>query len=53
MITVPGAFFDVNPERRRSHRRYHQYARISFGPDLPTLERGLDSLARVVAAARG
>jgi aspartate/methionine/tyrosine aminotransferase len=48
VITVPGAFFDVNPERRRSYRRYQHYARVSFGPDLPTLERGLDALERVI-----
>lgn len=48
VITVPGAFFDVNPERRRSYRRYHNYCRISFGPDMETLERGLDGLERVI-----
>jgi aspartate/methionine/tyrosine aminotransferase len=52
VITVPGAFFDVNPERRRSYRRYQHYARISFGPDMPTLERGLNALERVVARHR-
>lgn len=49
VITVPGVFFDVNPERRRKHGRYHHYSRISFGPDMATLERGLDSLERVIA----
>ena len=50
VITVPGAFFDVNPERRRSCRRYHHYCRISFGPDMATLERGLDAIGRLVGA---
>jgi aspartate/methionine/tyrosine aminotransferase len=50
VITVPGAFFDVNPERRRSYRRYHHYCRISFGPDMATLERGLDAIGRLVGA---
>ena len=49
VITVPGLFFDVNPERRRSYGRYGSYARISFGPPLETLERGLDALERVIA----
>lgn len=53
VITVPGAFFDVNPERRRSYRRYHGYCRISFGPETAVLERGLDSLERVIAKHRG
>ncbi|MCA9927294.1 MAG: pyridoxal phosphate-dependent aminotransferase [Anaerolineales bacterium] len=52
VITVPGAFFDVNPERRRTYRRYHNYCRISFGPDMETLERGLDALERVIAKYR-
>ncbi len=48
VITVPGVFFDVNPERRRAIARYRHYARISFGPDMPTLERGFDALERVI-----
>lgn len=48
VITVPGVFFDVNPERRRSYARYRHYSRISFGPDMPSLERGLDALERVI-----
>jgi hypothetical protein len=42
-------FFDVNPDRRRSIARYGNYARVSFGPDMPTLERGLDALERLIA----
>ena len=48
VITVPGIFFDVNPENRRAHARYQSYTRVSFGPDLETLERGLDAMERVV-----
>ena len=32
VITVPGIFFDVNPEQRRAYGRYGNYSRISFGP---------------------
>ena len=49
VITVPGVFFDVNPDNRRSRARYGNYCRISFGPDMATLERGLDALERVIA----
>ena len=49
VITVPGAFFDVDPERRRSSGRYRPYARISFGPNIETLQRGLDGIERVIA----
>ncbi len=48
VITVPGRFFDVNPDRRRAIARYRHYARISFGPDMPTLEQGFDALERLI-----
>lgn len=48
VITVPGIFFDVNPENRRSHARFQNYCRISFGPEMYKLERGLDALERVI-----
>jgi aspartate/methionine/tyrosine aminotransferase len=50
VITVPGIFFDVNPENRRAHGRFQSYSRISFGPEPETLERGLDALERVIDA---
>ncbi|NUQ37503.1 MAG: pyridoxal phosphate-dependent aminotransferase [Caldilineales bacterium] len=49
VITVPGVFFDVNPEQRRASARYGNYCRISFGPEMAVLERGLDALQRVIA----
>ncbi|MCA9948544.1 MAG: pyridoxal phosphate-dependent aminotransferase [Anaerolineales bacterium] len=49
VITVPGVFFDVNPERRRTYARYRKYARISFGPEMAALERGLDAIERLIA----
>ncbi len=50
VITVPGVFFDVNPgQRRRNFARYKHYCRVSFGPNMETLERGLDALERVIA----
>jgi aspartate/methionine/tyrosine aminotransferase len=51
VITVPGIFFDVNPENRRAHARYENYSRISFGPEPDVVERGLDALARVIERA--
>ncbi len=48
VITVPGVFFDVNPERRRSYARYRNYARISFGPEMETLVLGLDALEQLI-----
>lgn len=48
VITVPGVFFDVNPENRRSHARFKQYARISFGPEMEQIEKGLNSIERMI-----
>jgi aspartate/methionine/tyrosine aminotransferase len=48
VITIPGIFFDVNPDKRRFHARYEHYCRISFGPEMEKLERGLDALERVI-----
>ena len=50
VITVPGAFFDVNPEKRRDSARFRNYSRISFGPEMSLLERGLDGLERMIRA---
>jgi aspartate/methionine/tyrosine aminotransferase len=50
VITVPGIFFDVNPEKRRKTARYSQYVRISFGPEMDALVRGLDGIERVIKA---
>lgn len=48
VITIPGIFFDVNPDKRRFNARYEHYARISFGPEMEKLELGLDALERVI-----
>jgi len=48
LITVPGMFFDVNPDRRRSLRRYQNYCRISFGAEIEKLELGLAAIERLI-----
>jgi N-succinyldiaminopimelate aminotransferase len=54
VITVPGAFFDVNPGRRRRPRgsRFHGYSRFSFGPPIETLDLACDRLEALVAEHR-
>jgi aspartate/methionine/tyrosine aminotransferase len=49
VIVVPGVFFDVNPGNRRTHARYKNYCRISFGPEIEKLELGLAAFVRVIA----
>lgn len=48
VITVPGIFFDVNPGKRRASSRYDHFVRISFGPDMASLRRGLDAMERMI-----
>lgn len=48
VITVPGEFFDVNPGKRRRSKRFSNYTRISFGPEMAKVEQGLDALQRMI-----
>ncbi len=50
VITVPGKFFDVNPGNRRRHlpSRLSQYARLSYGPTVEEIERGMSRLTELV-----
>ena len=52
VITVPGVFFDVNPEKRRTYARYRNYSRISFGPEMEVVQRGLDAIERLIEKHR-
>jgi aspartate/methionine/tyrosine aminotransferase len=53
VICVPGVFFDVNPGRRRALHlsRFPEHVRLSFGPSLEEVERGLDRLESMIAEA--
>ena len=50
VIVVPGEFFDINPGNRRPNRksRFTQFARFSFGPSMDSLERGVESLRKML-----
>ncbi len=53
VLTVPGAFFDVNPgRRRRGPSPFAAWMRFSFGPPRDNLRLGLDRLAAMVDEAR-
>lgn len=47
---VPGAFFDLNPSQRRNlfSSPCHHFVRLSFGPKLEELDRGLDGIERLL-----
>ncbi|KAG9318641.1 pyridoxal phosphate-dependent transferase [Chiua virens] len=53
-IVIPGIFFDINPSHRRNlfNSPCHHFVRLSFGPPLEDLDKGLDAIERVVKAAR-
>ncbi|KAI8069238.1 pyridoxal phosphate-dependent transferase [Gongronella butleri] len=47
-IVVPGIFFDVNPSQRRElfDSPCHHFVRLSYGPPLDELKKGLDGIQR-------
>ncbi|KAH8099553.1 pyridoxal phosphate-dependent transferase [Cristinia sonorae] len=53
-IVIPGIFFDINPAHRRNlfNSPCHHYVRLSFGPPLEDLDKGLDAIGRVLKKAR-
>ncbi|KAM0753086.1 aminotransferase [Meredithblackwellia eburnea MCA 4105] len=50
VIVVPGIFFDINPSHRRNlfQSPTHNFVRLSFGPALEELDRGLDGFERLL-----
>lgn len=53
-IVVPGIFFDLNPAKRRDlfDSPCHHFVRLSYGPKMDVLERGLDGIERIIRRAR-
>ncbi|KLT45542.1 PLP-dependent transferase [Cutaneotrichosporon oleaginosum] len=49
-IVVPGIFFDINPSHRRNllDSPCRHFVRLSFGPRMEVLDRGLDAIERVL-----
>ena len=53
VLTVPGEYFDVNPNREREGRSpLTEYVRFSYGPPIDNVRAGLDRLAEMVSASR-
>ncbi|KAF8077784.1 pyridoxal phosphate-dependent transferase [Lyophyllum atratum] len=53
-IVIPGIFFDINPAHRRNlfNSPCHHFVRLSFGPPLEDLDRGLDAIGMVLKKAK-
>ncbi|TCD70966.1 hypothetical protein EIP91_000873 [Steccherinum ochraceum] len=53
-IVIPGIFFDINPSHRRNlmDSPCHHFVRLSFGPPLADLDKGLDAMGRVLRKAK-
>ena len=53
-IVIPGIFFDVNPSHRRNlfNSPCHHFVRLSFGPPMADLDKGLDAMDRVLHRAK-
>ncbi|KAG6917920.1 hypothetical protein DXG01_000357 [Tephrocybe rancida] len=53
-IVIPGIFFDINPSHRRNlfNSPCHHFVRLSFGPPLADLDRGLDAIGMVLRKAK-
>ncbi|KAG1315148.1 hypothetical protein G6F60_001094 [Rhizopus arrhizus] len=50
VIVVPGIFFDVNPAHRRElfESPCHHFVRLSFGPPIEEVKKGLDNIERMI-----
>ena len=52
VLTVPGAFFDVNPGKQRpGPSPYRDWMRFSFGPPMDNMVMGLERLAEMLDGA--
>ncbi|KAG1472422.1 hypothetical protein G6F56_001549 [Rhizopus delemar] len=51
VIVVPGIFFDVNPSHRRElfESPCHHFVRLSFGPPMEEVKKGLDNIEKVIS----
>jgi aspartate/methionine/tyrosine aminotransferase len=51
VMTVPGAFFDVNPGKRRpAASSFNSWVRFSFGPPEDNVREGLNRLEKMIKA---
>ncbi|KAF1991796.1 class I/II aminotransferas-like protein [Aulographum hederae CBS 113979] len=53
-IVVPGIFFDLNPAKRRDlfDSPCHHFVRLSYGPRMEVLTKGMDAFERIIKKHR-
>jgi len=54
LTCIVGIFFDINPAHRRDlfNSPCHHFVRISFGPPMEDLVKGLDGIEKVLKRAK-
>ena len=51
-MTVPGHFFDIRPYRTRpAEEPLRHWVRFSYGPDMKTVQTGVDRIRELIAGA--
>jgi aspartate/methionine/tyrosine aminotransferase len=49
LIVIPGEFFDLNFDRQKSKKvKFENYIRLSYGPTMAELERGIEKIATLL-----
>jgi aspartate/methionine/tyrosine aminotransferase len=49
LISIPGEYFDINPDSRRASTKFKNFVRFSYGPSMEVMERGIGILKSIVA----
>jgi aspartate/methionine/tyrosine aminotransferase len=48
LISIPGEYFDINPDAKRQTTKFQNYIRFSYGPSMEVMERGIDIIRKMV-----
>jgi aspartate/methionine/tyrosine aminotransferase len=48
LIVIPGSSFDINPFKKRSKTNFTNYIRLSYGPEMEIIKRGVEKLKELL-----
>lgn len=48
LIVIPGRSFDINPFKTRSKTNFENYIRLSYGPEMDVIQRGVSKLKELI-----